>query len=212
MMRKLLFAALVALATAASAVAAAPTITLQASPLVVTYGTASTLSGTVTNASGNQDVSVLAQECGTAAMKPLATVTPTSSGGFTYAAHARLNTAYQSKYKNATSTTVTVKVRPLMSLRRIARRKFNVSVLAAQSFAGHTVAFQRYAALSGRWITVKRVTLVAGATVTTPLPSTITSAVTFRVRIKSHLKVRAVLTQAQAGTCYAASKSNVIRS
>jgi hypothetical protein len=211
-MRKLVFVALAALALTASATAATPTITLQASPLVVTYGGATTLSGTVTNPSGNQDVSVLAQECGTTAMKPLATVTPTASGGFTYAAHPRLNTAYEAKYKNATSTTITVKVRPLMSLQRIVRRKFTVSVLAAQSFAGHTVAFQRYAAASGRWITVKRVSLVAGATATTPLPSTTTSAATFRVRIRSHLKVRAVLTQLQAGSCYLAARSNIIRS
>lgn len=211
-MRKILFAALAALALAASAIAASPSITLKASPLVVAYGAPTALSGTVTNASGNQSVDVLNQECATTAMKPLATVTPTASGGFTYAAHPRLNTAYEAKYKNATSTPFAVKVRPLMSLRRIVRGKFSVSVSAVQSFAGHTVLFQRYVALSGRWITVKTVTLVPGPTVTTPLPSTITSTATFRVRIKSRLKVRALLTQAQAGTCYAAARSNVIRS
>ena len=211
-MRKLLVAAFAALALTASASAASPSITLKASPLVVTYGAPTTLSGTVTNASGNQSVDVLDQECATTAMKPLASVTPTASGAFTYAAHPRLNTAYEAKYKSATSTPVTVRVRPVTALRRIARGKFSVSVSAAQSFAGHTVLFQRYAALSGRWIAVKTVTLVAGPTVTTPLPSTITSTATFRVRIKSRLKVRALLTQAQAGTCYAAARSNIVRS
>jgi hypothetical protein len=211
-MRKLLFAAFAVFALAASANAASPSITLKASPLVVTYGVPTTLSGTVTNASGNQNVDVLHQECGTTAMKPLASITPTATGGYTYAAHPRLNTAYEAKFKNAASTPVTVKVRPLMSLQRIARGKFNVSVSAAQSFAGHTVLFQRYAAASGRWVRVKAVALVAGATVTTPLPSTITSTATFRVRIKSRLKVRALLPTAQAGSCYVGSKSNIVRS
>jgi hypothetical protein len=211
-MRKLLVAAFAAFALAASAIAATPSITLKASPLVVTYGAATTLSGMVTNASGNQNVDVREQECGTTTMKSLASITPTAAGAFTYAAHPRLNTAYEAKYKSATSTPLTVKVRPLMSLRRIVRGNFSVSVSAAQSFAGHTVLFQRFAAASSRWITVKTVTLAAGATVTTPLPSTLTSTATFRARIKSRLKVRALLTQAQAGSCYAGGRSNIIRS
>jgi hypothetical protein len=194
-----------------TATAANPSITLQASPTVVAYGATTTLSGTVANASGKQTADVLAQECGSTTMKPLTSVTPNTSGGYTYAAHPRTNTAYEGKYKSATSPAVAVKVRPLLSLRRLARGRFAVTLLAAQSFAGHRVAFQRYAASTGRWLTLKTVTLTAGATVTTPLPSTLTSAASFRVRIKSRPKVRALLTQAQAGSCYAATRSNVIR-
>ena len=45
-----------------------------------------------------------------------------------------------------------------------------------------------------------------------PLSQTMTSSRSFRVRIGSHRLVRAVLTQAQAGSCYLGAVSNVARS
>jgi plastocyanin len=189
-----------------------PSVTLHASPLIVVYGGSSTLSGAISTGQTNQKVDVLAQECGASAMKPLATLTTTTGGAFTTTAQPHLNTAYQARFKSSTSAAVTVKVRPRLALRKLARRNFNVKVLAAQSFAGHAILFQRYVRSTSRWITVKTVLLKAGPTVTLPINPTITSTVTFRVRIKSRLKVRALLTQAQAGGCYLGARSAVIRS
>ena len=187
-------------------------VTLKAQPLVVTYGGPTTLSGSVSPAQANQKVDLLAQECGSSTMKPFTTATTMSDGSFSTTAQPRLNTAYEAHYKTATSAPMTVKVRPRLALRKLARRKFNVTVLAAQSFAGHAVLFQRYARSTGRWIRVRTVLLKAGATVTSPLNPTVTSTATFRVRIKSRPRVRALLTQTQAGSCYAAARSNIIRS
>jgi hypothetical protein len=191
---------------------AAPSVTLQATPLIVVYGGSTSLSGAISTGQTNQKVEVLAQECGASAMKPLATATSTTGGAYSTTAQPRLNTAYEARFKNATSAAATVKVRPVLTLRRLALRKFSVNVLAAQSFAGHAVLFQRFARSTSRWVTVKTVLLKAGPTVTSPINPTITSTVTFRARIKSRLKVRALLTQAQAGSCYLGTRSAVILS
>ena len=122
------------------------------------------------------------------------------------------STTYEVRNKNTTSTQVAVKVRPRVTLRKLATRRFRVNVLAAESFAGKYVVFQRYSVSRARWVTVRRVVLKAGATVTLPINPTTTSTATFRARVKARLRVRALLTAAQAGTCYAASASNVVRS
>src|SRR6266581_4009307 len=174
-------------------------VTLQAAPTVVVYGAHSMLSGTIATGQANQKVDILNQECGSSTMKPLATVVTTTGGAFSYSAQPRMNTSYEARFKVSTSTATEVKVRPRFRLLKLARGKFNVRVLAAQSFAGHAVVFQRYVRSTSRWVTVKTVLLKAGPTVTLPINPTITSTVTFRVRIRVRLKVRALFPQAQAG-------------
>ena len=189
-----------------------PAVTLNATPAIIVYGDSTTLSGAISTGQTNQKVDVLAQECGASAMKPLATLTTTTGGAYSTTVQPHLNTAYEARFKSSKSAAVTVKVRPRFALRKLARGKFNVRVLAAQSFAGHAVLFQRFVRSTSRWITVKTVVLKAGPTVTLPINPTLTSTVTFRVRIKSRLKVRALLTQAQAGTCWVGTRSAVILS
>jgi hypothetical protein len=116
------------------------------------------------------------------------------------------------RFKAVSSTQVLVKVRPRLALRKLAPRKFRVTLLAADSYAGKFVLFQRYRASTGRWITVRSVVLGAGGTTTAPINPTTVSRTVFRARIKARLRVRAYLTQAQAGSCYAATRSPVIRS
>ncbi len=105
-----------------------------------------------------------------------------------------------------------VKVRPKVALRKLAARKFRVTVLAADSLAGRFVLFQRYSSLKFRWITVRSVALRSGSTLTTPINPTSVSTATFRARIKARLRVRAYVTQAQVGSCFAAASSATIRS
>jgi hypothetical protein len=85
-------------------------------------------------------------------------------------------------------------------------------VLAAESFAGKFVLFQRYSSAQRRWVRVRTVALAAGGTLTTPINTTTVSKAVFRSRIRARLRVRALLTQAQAGGCYAGSASAPIRS
>ena len=105
-----------------------------------------------------------------------------------------------------------MKVRPKVTLRKLAPRKFRITVQAAESYAGKFVRFQRYSSVRRSWITVRSVALRAGPTLVTPISPTNVSTATFRARISARVRVRAYLTQAQASSCYAASASAAIRS
>jgi len=195
-------------------VKAAPgsTVTLTAAPKVVLYGRSTTLTGQLASGQVNQKVDVFAQECGAPALTKLTPVTTTAGGAYSYTAQPRRNTTYQARFRASSSSQALVKVRPKVTLRKLAPRKFRVTVQAADSYAGKFVRFQRYSALRRSWITVRSVVLRARSTVTTPINPTRVSTATFRARIGVRVRVRAFLTQAQAGSCYAASASAAIRS
>ena len=79
-------------------------------------------------------------------------------------------------------------------------RPLSGSVTAAQSFAGKYVVLQRYVRTRRAWKTVKRVTLRTARAGTAP--TMITSA-GFRARGTRGARLRLLLTQPQAGACYA---------
>jgi len=187
----------------------APALSLAVAPKVVVYGGKVTLSGTLANKQVGQSLQVHAQQCGQPASTRIANVTTTTGGAFSYQPQPLKNTVYTVKFKNATSNTVTVKVDPRLRLGKVAPHRYSLRVFAAESFAGKYATFQRYRVAIRRWVTVKRVLL--GANATGVAPTVITSA-KFRSSIKAGLRVRAVLGQAQVGTCYLAGRSNTIRS
>jgi hypothetical protein len=207
-MKKLIWVAiLTAFCVAAPVAAAPPTLTLKASPTVVSYGGSTTLSGVLSTQKSGQRVDITAQECGQTAFKKVSTVTTTTGGAFTYAAKPVMNTKYQAKQKGATSPTAAVQVSPTLALKKLAKNKFSVSVTAAQTFVGKFVVFQRLRRT--KWVSLKHVTLVTVAHGTKP---TEVSSASFTIRLPVKLRIRAVLPAAQATTCYLAAKSKVIRS
>jgi hypothetical protein len=206
MKRAILVLALGALG-AAPAAAAPPTVSLKAAPTVVAYGGATTLSGVLSTARTGQSVDILAQECGQAAFKKVASATTTTGGNFSVAVKPTMNTAYEAKQKNATSPAAAVKVSPIVAVKKVSRGKFAASVTAAQSFVGKYVVFQRLR--KAKWVSLKKVSL---KTVTTTTAPTQVSSATFRIKLTAKLRVRAVLPLPQAGSCYLAAKSKAIRS
>jgi len=192
--------------------AAGSTLTLTTASKVVLYGRSATLTGQLASGQANQKVDLFAQECSAPALTKLATVTTTAGGAYSHTAQPRRNTSYQTRFRSSSSSQVLVKVRPKVTLRKLAPRKFRVTVLAADSYAGKFVLFQRYSSVKRRWITLRSVALRAGSTLVTPINPTRVSTATFRPKIRVRLRVRAYLTQAQAGSCHAASASTTIRS
>jgi plastocyanin len=188
---------------------AAASVTLAVSPKLVVYGGKVTLTGTVSSHAAGEKVTVQAQQCGENAAKPMATVTTTSGGAYSYAAQPLRNSVYTVKWKTATGTGTTVSVRPRLQLGKVAPHRYSVRVYAADSFAGKVVSFQRYNRLRSIWVTVKRVTLRPGATAVSP---TIVSSATFGARVAVRSRVRVVLAQAQAAPCYLLGRSNLIYS
>jgi plastocyanin len=196
--------------------AAPATLTVNASPRAVNYGGTTTVSGTLSPAQANQKVDILSQACGDNAAKVIGNATTTTTGSFTFPTQTTLNTSYQARYKPAgtavTSAAVPVSVRPIVKLRRNASHRFSVQVIAAQSFVGKAVVFQRWVAAKKRWTRVKTVFLGSRNAASTPLAGSTVSSVTFGANLRSRLSVRAQLPSGQAGPCYVATKSTTIRS
>lgn len=173
-----------------------------ARPAVV-YGSSVQLSGSVSNHQAGEFVLVFGRPYGTPAFSQVDTTTTTTKGAWSYTASPAIQTSYQARWGAVTSATVTVKVRPKITLalesRTATRGTFSVQVQGNRPFSGKRVLIQRITT-SGP-TTVKSVKLAANSssTFTIKLPGT-------RVR------VRAVMPTSQAAPGYIAGYSNVWKS
>src|SRR5215208_1395347 len=156
----------------------------------------------------NQQVTIEAQQCGAAAFTKVATAVTGAGGAWNFSVKPLKNTAYQVKVKNVTSPQLTVRVRSAMSLGKVGLRRFTIRVRAADSFAGKAVSVQRYNSVTRRWVILRSATLRANTTGVAP---TVVSSVTFSRTIGRGTRLRVVMGQATAGSCYAAGTSNAIR-
>ncbi len=184
---------------AAAAAAGPPSVTISVSRPSVVYGGSVTLSGKVSDNKASQTVDVLAEPSGATSFSALGSVSTTSGGHWTDVVKPTIETSYQATWKSATSTTVTVKVRPLITLTlvKLATGTFSTKVTAARSFADKFVLVQR---LSSTGVaTLKKVTLDAA------------SSATFRVRL--HLgrnRLRVVMPTSQTAPGYITGMSKVL--
>jgi plastocyanin len=185
-----------------------PGISMKASTAQVRYGGTLTLSGTVSSGAAGETVNVDAMQCGVTTFTRVASARSAAQGAWSAAVKPPMNTSYRSSWKNTTSVPVAVKVGPAVSLKRVRAGRFTASVTAAQSFVGKYVVLQRYARARKAWKTVKRVTLRTVKAGTAP---TQISSAGFRARGTRGARLRLLLTQPQAGACYAASKSAAVR-
>ena len=185
--------------------AAAVSLTIAASPRLVTYLGATTLSGALSTAQPNERVTVRAQACGSTSFAALATVTTTTGGAWTLSARPQRTTVYEAQSRGVTART-TVTVRPRVTIRKLTRGRFAVRVSAAQAFGGKIAVLQRRTS-TGSWVRVRYVTLrVMGGTA-----PTVISGANVRANLRVGTRVRAVIGSAQVAPCYVAGTSNVVR-
>ena len=182
-------------------------VTLTAARATATFRAPLTLSGVVSSQAAGESVTINAQECGKNSFTRVGSVNTAASGNWTFGVRPTINTVYRARWRTNDSATVTVKVRPAIRLTRVGRR-FTAQVTAAQSFTGKTIALQRYRTAVRRWATLKRVTLGAS---TTPTAGTFVTTARFRSTVRRGWRLRVLLPQAQAGTCYLAAPSNTLR-
>jgi len=185
-----------------------PGVSLTAAPPTVAYGQSVALSGLVSNGASGETVTVDAMECGKTAFTKVATATSIANGAWTSTTKPAMNTVYRASWKNTKSAQLSEKVGPVVRLKRLRAGRFSTSVTAAQSFVGKYVVLQRYVRTRRAWKTVKRVTL---RTVKPGTPPTMISSAGFRARVARRSSLRALLTQAQAGACYAPARSRTIK-
>ena len=137
---------------------AGPAVTLAASTATVISRRNLTLSGTVASKRANENVTVFAQRFDRPSFTAIATVLTTNGGAWSLIVRPAIRTAYKGVWNGSTSFTVTVAVRPAVSVRVLSRLRVSTTVLAGRSFAGRTVQLQRRLS-SGRWLTIARAQL-----------------------------------------------------
>ncbi len=199
----LLLAGLAALLVATSVATADPnkSVTISASKPIVVYGHSVTLSGKITPPASNQKVDILAQPFGLSTMSAFSSTETTNGGQWSTDAKPTIETMYQARWNTETSSTVTVKVRPALTLTLVSKSgrigTFSVTALAARPFAGKFVNVQRVTSFGTA--TLKKVTLDAN------------SKATFKVRLThKRIRLRVVMPTSQAAPGYITGLSNVL--
>jgi hypothetical protein len=173
-----------------------PAATLAASAPAVVHGQGVRLSGAISSRKENERVAVFAQRYGNTSFTSVTTVLTGPAGTWSLVVRPTIRTTYKTIYNGFTSATVTVGVRPAVSLRVLARLRFTTHVVAARSFAGRVVQLQRRL-LDGRWRTIARARLGRR------------SSATFHARLpKGHSTLRAAISVNQAGAGYLAGFSS----
>ena len=201
---------IVGAALAAAATAAAPvTVTLTASATTVSYGKPVTLSGVLSTQKANQNIALEATECGSTRAIRAATAKTAATGAYTTPITPAVKTVYQAIFKNVKSPTVTVSVRPVLQLTRVARGSYTAKVTAGRTLKGKTVLFQRYAKLRKRWVQVKKVVLTTE--VPGPAKPTVVDSASFRAKVALGARVRLMVSTVQAAPCFLTATSNVVR-
>jgi hypothetical protein len=203
MPRKIVFPAALAatlLIATAAATAAPPAVTISVSRPTVVYGGSVTLSGKVSDNKGGQSVQVMAEAYPATSFSALGSMVTTTAGGhWTDVVKPTIETSYQATWKNATSSTVTVKVRPLISLTlvNLATGTFSTKVMGGRSFSGKFLNVQRLTSTAA--LTVKKVVLDAN------------SSATFHVRMHTgRNRLRVVMPTSQAAPGYISGMSKVL--
>jgi hypothetical protein len=196
-------------ALAAAATAAAPTLTLAASAPSVVYGKPVTMSGVLSSLKTNQQIVLQAQPCGKTTFTKAGNVKTTTGGKFSLAQTPAVITAYQAKWKNVTSSKVTVNVKPLLELTKVARGSYAAKVTAGMDLKGKAVSFQRYSRLKKRWVQVKRVVLTTSTA--GPSKPTMIASASFKAKVARRTRIRVSIGKAQAAPCYITAASKSIR-
>jgi hypothetical protein len=147
---------------------AGPAVSVTASTLTIGFRGAVTLRGRIASGKANENLDVFSQRFGGGSFERIATVLTDSTGNWSLTVRPVIATTYKAIWNGQTSTTVTVGVRPAVSIRAVSRHRIATHVAGARSFRGRIVQLQRRLA-NGRWATIGRKRLNSGSsTVFTP--------------------------------------------
>lgn len=135
-----------------------PVVTLAASSASIKYGTAVTLTGTVSNKKAGETVTLVQLPFGQTTKQVIATLQTGTGGTFSFTVTPQIYTQYQAQWKNLSESSVFIQVAPMIKLSWNARTGyFHFYVLAGTSFAGKHANLQRFA--FGQWVSFERVLL-----------------------------------------------------
>jgi plastocyanin len=134
-----------------------PTLTFAASESIVTYGTKVTLTGVVSNHQAGESVTIYYQPYPQPNLIQRATLLTTTGGAFSFIVEPQILTTYEAAWKGAYATPTSIEVMPKLTLGR--NNGWIIHASGGHSFAGRSVQFQRLNALTGQWVTLRKVML-----------------------------------------------------
>lgn len=170
-------------------------LTLSSASQTIVYGGGTTLSGSVSNQTANEPVTLTAQATGKGIQSIDSTQT-SSTGSFSFSVSPTIGTTYQAHWRSSDSSPVTVQVAPRIGL-GLSGRLYIARVTSDLSYAGHFVWLQRHYGFG--WRSIKRVYLGAN------------SRAVFRVKTpRGHTMLRLFMPAGQAGAGYVAGLSRTI--
>ncbi len=187
----------------------AESVSLQSSTDFVTYGNALTLSGQVTNGTAGESVSLSENPQLPGLLTRLTTMQTATDGSFSATVHPLVHTVYVAATAKARSNPLAISVRPRLSLGWVAHRTVRLRVSAARAFTHKSALIQYWNARAHVWSSIARMTLTSSTALVSP---TIVTTGTLHLRVRSHLRLRALLPFSQARPAYASGTSNTIRS
>src|SRR5947207_1552875 len=135
------------LATAVVAAPAPKSLALDSSQSVVAYGGSVRLTGSLANGQAGEAVTITEHRVpsiGGLSVQALTTVQAAADGSFSVDVRPLIHTLYRASTGQTTSNTVSVQVRPRLSLTRVGVHRFVALVVAARSFVGRYVLLQRW--------------------------------------------------------------------
>jgi hypothetical protein len=141
---------------------AGPAVSVSASTRVVTLRRAVVLRGHVASGRASENVAVFSQRFGGGSFAQIATVLTDAGGNWSLSVRPVIATTYKGIWNGQTSATVTVAVRPAVSIRAVSRHRVATHVTGARSFRGRIVQLQRRTAF-GTWRTIGRRRLNSGS-------------------------------------------------
>jgi plastocyanin len=174
-----------------------PSVSIGATPAIVTFGAGTTLSGVVSTQRPNETVQVYAQPFGHASYMLVATVLTGPGGVWSWATKPGALTFYKARWGNRESVVATIGVAPSISLKKIGSW-WVVKVVGERKFSRRSVAVPRLNSF-GQWVTLKKVTLNSS------------SAQRFKVTLpKGVNRLRIAMSVNQAGAGYLGAFSKTI--
>jgi phosphodiesterase/alkaline phosphatase D-like protein len=147
---------------------AGPAVTVAATTRTISFRGVVILRGHIASGKANENLDVFAQRFGGGSFARIATVLTDATGNWSLKVRPVIATTYKAIWNGQSSTTITVGVRPLVSIRAVSRHRIATHVTGARSFRGRVVQLQRRLS-NGAWTTIGRKTLNSGSsTVFTP--------------------------------------------
>lgn len=172
---------------------------------VVRYGRATTISGTLSRGERGVRVEVARRGCFDFQTRTVATTATRAGGRWSVRLRATSRTVFHAEVDAQTSLPLVVRVRPRVTLSRIARGRYRAQVVSGHSLRGQPVVLQRFT--RRKWVTAKEVRL---RRVARRGPAVISSRA-FAARNTAGRRLRLSYSRPGEHACYAPATSMPIR-